>query len=250
MIGDFPEPSGIVHAKVDAWSGLLPGPFTSQTVDEIFIDGTVPTKVDDTKIGIDVDAASGKRWAEDCAGPMVTRGYLNLSNADAGFPDWQKADQDWIARARGGAGVAGGPVKPPLKKSATAYFYEPGYTPYGASWGAPFAPGGTCTPNLTPTPLPDCPPGSVQVNPDGTLVLGPDGQPIPCPDATPSADCPPGSVETNPDGTPVLGPDGQPVPCPDGGPPAETPPPNPTAEPTPEIVTLPPTTPEPSPGST
>ena len=25
---------------MDAWSGLLPGPFTSKTVDEIFIDGT------------------------------------------------------------------------------------------------------------------------------------------------------------------------------------------------------------------
>src|ERR1019366_8518784 len=35
-IADFTEPAGIVHAKVDAYSGLLPGPYTTKTIDEIF----------------------------------------------------------------------------------------------------------------------------------------------------------------------------------------------------------------------
>ena len=113
--------------------------------------------------------------------------------------------------------MVGGPAKPPQKKSATAYFYEGGFQPYGASWGAPFAPSKTCDPNLKPTPPPQtyCPPGSVQVNPDGTVVLDPDGQPIPCPGDVAPADCPPGSVQVNPDGTLKLGPDGGLLPCPD-----------------------------------
>ena len=49
----------------------------SKTIDEIFIDGTVPTKKDDTKVGIDVDAATGDLWADGCTGPMQTRGFLD-----------------------------------------------------------------------------------------------------------------------------------------------------------------------------
>ena len=120
--GDFKEPPKIVHAKVDAWTGLLPGPFSAKTVDEIFIAGTVPTKRDDTKVGIDVDSATGDLWADGCTGPMETRGFLDLSGVDAGFPAWQKADQDWLARAKRGAGVRGGPAKG--TKTATAFFYR------------------------------------------------------------------------------------------------------------------------------
>jgi membrane peptidoglycan carboxypeptidase len=188
-IADFPKPPGIVHATVDAWSGLKPGPFTTQTVDEVFIDGTVPTTVDDTKVGIDVDSTTNKLWADGCLGPKVTKGFLDLSGVDSGFPAWQKFDQDWIARAKQGIGVRGGPAKG--TKSATTYFYEPGFMPYGASWGAPFPPKDTCTPEPSPPPseapvdsLPPCPPGSVELNPDGTVILDSNGQPIPCPAET------------------------------------------------------------------
>ncbi len=174
---------------MDAWTGLKPGPFSTKTVKELFIDGTVPTKIDDTKVGIDVDSATGNLWADGCLGPMATQGFLDLSGVDSAFPAWQKYDADWIKRAKQGTGVRGGPAKG--TKSATTYFYQGGFQPYGPSWGAPFPPKDICTPEPTPAPsLPpeitpppqDCPPGSVELNPDGTVVLGPDGQPIPCPD--------------------------------------------------------------------
>ncbi len=233
--GAFKEPPKIVHATVDAWTGQLPGPFTTKTVDEIFIDGTVPTKRDDTKVGIDVDTTTGNLWADGCLGPKATRGFLDLSGVDAAFPAWQKADQDWIARARQGAGVRGGPAKG--TKTATAYFYQGGYQPYGASWGAPFPPTKTCTPEPSPSPsaiTTECPPGGIQMNPDGTVALDANGQPIPCPTPPPSTDCPPGGIELNPDGTPVLDQNGQPIPCPGGPSPTETPTEAPTAAPTPE----------------
>ena len=181
--GSFKEPDGIVHAKVDAWSGLLPGPFTTKTVDEIFIDGTVPTKRDDTKVGIDVDSATGDLWADGCTGPMETRGFLDLSGVDSGFPAWQKADQDWIDRAKRGAGVRGGPAKG--TKTATAFFYEGGFQPYGASWGAPFPPGrdlhARANADAVGCSYRVCAPGDVQLNPDGTVFLDQNGQPVPCP---------------------------------------------------------------------
>ncbi|HET6820747.1 MAG TPA: transglycosylase domain-containing protein, partial [Candidatus Limnocylindria bacterium] len=46
-IRDFPRPDGIVERQVDAVTGMLPGPFTSQTVTEIFAASNVPTQVDD-----------------------------------------------------------------------------------------------------------------------------------------------------------------------------------------------------------
>ena len=246
--GTFEEPPGMVRATVDAWTGLLPGPFSTQTVEELFIEGTVPTKRDDTKVGIDVDSATGMLWADGCAGPMETRGFLDLSGVEAGFSAWQKADQDWIARARKGAGVRGGPAK--KKKTATAYFYQSGFQPYGASWGAPFPPTETCTPGpVSPSPSFDsgsCPPGGVQMNADGTVALDLFGQPIPCPTSPPSVDCPPGGIMLNPDGTPVLDQNGQPIPCPTAAPPTESPSPEPTPEPT----TTPPPTPTKPPGPT
>jgi len=225
-VADFPQPPGIVKATVDAFSGLLPGPFSDKTVDELFIEGTVPTKVDDTKVGIDVDSVSGLLWADGCVGPMETRGFLDLSSVDVGFPNWQEADEGWIERAKKGPGKRGGPNKD--TQTATAYFYSKGFQPYGASWGAPFPPTETCTVTATPPPIvdatpPPCPPGGIELNPDGTLVLGPDGQPIPCPTDNPF---PPPSDSPAPSDSP---------------PPSESPPPTPSPSPTP---------PPPSPSST
>ena len=141
-ISDWREPAGIVHAKVDAFSGLKPGPFSKKTVDEIFIKGTQPKAQDDTKVGVHVDGATGLLWQEGCTGPAETRGYLDLSQVDSAFPaSWQKADNGWIARARRGTGVKGGP-----KDTPTAYFAKPYFQPYGATWGAPFAPSCSRTP--------------------------------------------------------------------------------------------------------
>jgi len=228
-ITDFTEPPGIVTATVDAYTGLKPGPFSTKTVQELFIDGTVPTKIDDTKVGIDVDSASGKLWADGCTGPMVTKGFLDLSAVDSAFPDWQVFDQEWVARARHGPGVRGGPAKG--TKSATAYFYEPAFQPYGPGWGAPFPPTGTCTaapsaaPSLEPSANPiACPPGGVVTNPDGSIQLGPDGQPVPCPTESLAPSAAPTSV---PPPTPEPTAAAPPEPTPKGKPHESPPPPSP-----------------------
>jgi hypothetical protein len=98
---------------------------------------------------------------------MVTRTFIDLSNAEAGFKAWQKADRLWQARAARGPGVVGGP-----KRTRTAYFYGGGFYPFGRSWGGAFAPTKTC---------PLAPPPSVCV-PGDPLV--------PCPSPTPEASPP------------------------------------------------------------
>jgi membrane peptidoglycan carboxypeptidase len=153
---DFKQPSGVSWASVDAYSGMLPGPYTTQTFREVFIDGTVPAQVDTTKVPVDVDSVSNTLWTYDCPGIKVTNGYLNFSQVDANNPTWQKYDQIWAARAVKGAGVRGGP-----NNSPTGYFYQSGFwTPFGKTWGAPFPPTTSCTSNTgspppaTPTPAP------------------------------------------------------------------------------------------------
>ena len=49
---DFKQPGGLTWANVDAYSGMLPGPYSSKTVREVFINGTVPTQVDNTKVPV------------------------------------------------------------------------------------------------------------------------------------------------------------------------------------------------------
>ncbi len=147
-IATFRKPPGVVQVAVDAYSGMLPGPFTTRKVNEWFIQDSVPRQVDNTKVGIEVDKATGDLWQDGCTGPKVVQGYLNLSNVESEFPGWAKYNQSWISRAaRGGRG--------------TTYFYENGaWNPYGRTWGAPFAPTKTCTiPQPTPSPVPSGSPG-------------------------------------------------------------------------------------------
>jgi penicillin-binding protein 1A len=150
-IADFKstKPSGLVTAKVDAYSGMKPGPFSRRTVSELFIEGTVPTDVDNTKTGMAIDQATGKLWNEGCTGPKVTKGFLDLSKVEPGFPQWRSYTRGWIARAARGSGVRGGP-----KRTPTAYFGFGSFLPYGATWGAPFPPKGTCEPQPSPSPSP------------------------------------------------------------------------------------------------
>ncbi len=144
------QPKGLTQIRVDANSGLLPGPFTHRTFKEWFINNTGPKKVDDTKVGVEIDQATGKLWQDGCLGPMVTKGFMNLSDADAGWPQWQKYDRAWAARAARGVGVRGGP-----KGTPTAYFGFGGFFPFGATWGAPFPPTKKCPiGGPTPSPLP------------------------------------------------------------------------------------------------
>jgi membrane peptidoglycan carboxypeptidase len=148
-IASFKAPGGLVTATVDAFTGLKPGPFTRKTVKELFIKGTVPTERETLRVSREIDAASGKLWRDGCVGPKVSRGFFNLNEVESNFPNWQKANRGWASRAAGGPGRRGGP-----EGTRTTYFYNNGFTPFGRSWGAPFAPTAKCpfAPVETPPP--------------------------------------------------------------------------------------------------
>jgi len=167
-IADFKQPSGLVTASVDAITGLRPGPFSSKTVREFFIKGTEPTRADDLRRTVDIDAASGLLWQDGCVGPMKTVGALDFSQVEAAYPAWQKADNGWTKRAARGSGVAGGP-----KGTRTAYFYGTGFYPFGRTWGGIFAPSQLCPLAPPPTP-PPC-------DPLGLFCPPPSGPPTPTP---------------------------------------------------------------------
>ena len=184
-VTDFTQPGGLNWVNVDAYSGMLPGSYTSKTVREVFINGTEPTQVDNTKVPRDVDTVSNTLWTYDCPGIEDTKGYLDLSQVDNGNANFQAFDQIWIARARTGVGKKGGP-----NNGTTMYFYQTGFwTPYGNTWGAPFAPTTTCTSNTgtpppspsdTPTPEPTAPP-----TPEPTAPPTPEPTAPPTPEPTP-----------------------------------------------------------------
>jgi membrane peptidoglycan carboxypeptidase len=151
-IADFKQPPGLKTATVDAFTGMKPGPLTKKTVKELFLPKTIPTQSSTSRIVAEIDKASGLLWQEGCAGPPVTRAFFDISEVDAAYPSWQKADRNWAARAAKGSGVRG-----TSKGTRTAYLYGSGFYPFGRSWGAPFAPSKKCP--LAPVePPPVCDP--------------------------------------------------------------------------------------------
>ncbi len=139
-IAAWKAPSGLETATVDAFSGMRPGPFTSKTVKELFIKGTVPNDRDDIHRPVTIDAATGKLWQDGCAGPKRTVGALDFSQVEENFPNWGKYTRGWVKRAARGVGVGGGP-----EGTRTAYFYGGGFFPYGRTWGGVMAPTELCT---------------------------------------------------------------------------------------------------------
>jgi membrane peptidoglycan carboxypeptidase len=193
-VTDFKQPPGVVHTKIDAYSGMLPGPFTppNEIIDEVFIAGTQPTQVDTTKVPTDVDTVSNTLWTYDCPGIEDTKGFLDLTGIDASNPTWEKYDQIWIARARLGVGKRGGP-----NNGATMYFYETGFwTPYGQTWGAPFAPTTYCTQNTgSPPPSPSATPTPAETpTPEPTAIPTETPAPTPEPTAAPTPEPTPAST--------------------------------------------------------
>jgi membrane peptidoglycan carboxypeptidase len=152
-VATFKAPGGLQTATVDAFTGLKPGPFTKKTVKEIFIKGTVPTKRETLRVSREIDEESGLLWRDGCVGPKVTKGFFNLNEVESNFPNWQKANRNWAARAAKGPGRRGGP-----EGTRTAYFYNSGFAPFGRSWGAPFAPTAKCPIAPVETPPPTCDP--------------------------------------------------------------------------------------------
>ena len=60
---------------------------------------------------------------------------MDLSDVDAGWPQWQKYDRGWAARAARGVGVRGGP-----KGTPTAYFRVRWLLPVRCHLGCPVRP--------------------------------------------------------------------------------------------------------------
>lgn len=70
---DFPRPNGVITAKVDSKSGLLPGPNTpdDSLVTDFFAEGTVPSESDNVHVIYEVCAASGQTPTEYCPDRLI-----------------------------------------------------------------------------------------------------------------------------------------------------------------------------------
>ncbi|MBA2380554.1 MAG: penicillin-binding protein [Chloroflexi bacterium] len=211
-INDFARPDGLERAKIDVFTGLRPRS-GDETIDEWYIAGTAPQTA----------PAAG-----DCGQKI-----LEMSEIYEGrFKNWMTADLDWLKRAARGPGTAGG-----VNRTATQYFYNGQFQPYGRSWGA-LVEGHGCTvpsPSVTCYPVPTPDPSGVlpsftipSADPSANIVFEP------CPTLKPSA---PPSVEPSIEVTPP--PSEAPTP-----PPTEAPTPTPTEAPTPTPTDAP--TPAPS----
>jgi penicillin-binding protein 1A len=174
-----PPPPGIVSATIDLWSGGRPGPWTSETRTEYFIDGTQPGGARE------VDPP-GLLYRNMCGG-----WYVDLAKAEEGKPlRWIEADLDWMARARNGVGRRGD------HGSSTARLF--GRT----SWGGFIAPL-DCA--LAPTPTPP-PPIGVPGQPTPPPQPPPPTPPpinTPSPTKTPKPDKPPEPTPPPPEPTPT-----------------------------------------------
>jgi hypothetical protein len=76
---------------------------------------------------------------------------MDLSEVEANFPNWQRANRNWAARAAIGVGVRGGP-----EGTRTSYFHDGRFAPFGRTWGARFAPTRRCPLAPVVTPPPTC----------------------------------------------------------------------------------------------
>jgi membrane peptidoglycan carboxypeptidase len=119
-VASFHKPSGVVSARIDAFTGGKPGPWTRKTATEYFISGTQP----------------GAKNAIDEPGLMYTQACgtwaVDLVKADPGPSSWDPDIRNWMTRAGGGAGRFG------PEHTSTAYLFGRN------SWGGPIA--GHCAP--------------------------------------------------------------------------------------------------------
>jgi hypothetical protein len=162
----FPTPpQGIVSATIDAWSGGPVGPWTRDTRQEWFIDGTQPG-------GADQVDPPGLLYRQ-----MCNRWFVDISQVEPSAPPrWQQADAGWMARARLGTGRRG------ENGGVTAHLF--GRT----DWGGFIAPVDCASaPQPTPQPTPQHTPG-------------PGSTPTPQPTGGPTA--PPPTPEPTPEPTP------------------------------------------------
>ena len=112
-VAQFKPPSGVVRAKIDAWSGGKPGPWTRDTRMEWFKEGTEP----------------GAPGAIDQPGLLYTRACgewrVDPVKAEYGPASWRKDVAAWVDRAKRGVGIKG------------PYGSRTAYRPGASSWGGP-----------------------------------------------------------------------------------------------------------------
>ncbi|HHW42550.1 MAG TPA: penicillin-binding protein 1A [Desulfotomaculum sp.] len=148
-VRDFPRPAGIVSATVDSKSGLLPGPNTppSDMVTDLFAQGTVPTRTDNTHVLVEVCAATGQLPNQYCP-ERVTRVMIKLPYSVPSFvEDYGQRVPTTVctlhtAENAGGPPVAGHPAQP-----AAPPGQQPPVVP-----GQPGAPGQPDQPDKKPPP--------------------------------------------------------------------------------------------------
>ncbi|HVL52816.1 MAG TPA: penicillin-binding transpeptidase domain-containing protein, partial [Vitreimonas sp.] len=164
-VNSFSRPEGLVTQAVDPWTGFLPAA-GSPSVEELFIAGTAPQ----ARIGRD--------------GGMCGEAILSQT-FESRFEHWLEADRDWIQRAKRGPGTRGGP-----RDTATSYFYNNSFNPYGRTWGGILDGAGCGTPEPSPTcyPVPTPDPSGVvpsfeAPSPEGS---GPVAEPCPTPSPEPT----------------------------------------------------------------
>ncbi len=191
---DFPRPAGIVEARVDALSGMLPGEFTTQTVNEVFAAAHRLTQQDTLHRKLVVEALTGKIWQPGCGDPAsatpdpaatpqpdATPGvpvpdekvYLDLAGWEASHQTWEVANLAWIERHRG-------------KESEVPRAPAPAFD-------APLAPTQLCTPGEIPTATPAPSPSPTPL-PTPTPTAAPSETPIPTPTPSPTPSPPPPPV--------------------------------------------------------
>jgi penicillin-binding protein 1A len=131
-VADFRMPKRVVEARIDAWSGGRPGPWTHEVRRELFKAGTQPG----AKRAVD---EPGLLYARACGSWVV-----DPLKAELGPAGWRDDVANWLARARRGPGVAG------PHGTRTAYFWD------RSGWGGRLA--GPCpAPRPEPDPRPDEP---------------------------------------------------------------------------------------------
>ncbi len=138
-IAQFKAPEGLEQIVIDANTGELPGSCTTATISEYFLPGTAPTTSCTIFRNVTIDQATGLLWASGCAGPSVTREFMDLSLLETEWPTWQAANIEWADRARQGINVVGG-----ARLGKTTYFYESYWRPNGNTWGGEIAPTRSC----------------------------------------------------------------------------------------------------------
>ena len=212
-VRDFVRPDGIVEKKIDAISGMLPGPHTTHTITEVFKADDVPTDTDTTHIRAGIEDRSGKLWQPGCgdirgAGPGASpspapttsssgsplelgsgRVFLNLGDWESAHKSWMAADQAWIKRWRGHeSAIPRFPLIPLDATLAPAERCTPGQYPTSTPTPSP-SPTPSPTPIATPAPTPSAPPPTPSPTPVATPSTAPTV--VPTPPAPPSPPEPP-----------------------------------------------------------